>query len=160
MDQRQEILSAFDRLCKTLNADDFFGHLEFGQHGSGKFLIFKCRGCTGEYPSWVIYDQPLQADWVSLEEGVKEMNNLLERIPSEKPKHGEFYTYRHVLDALKELNDEQLDMTAMIYDPNTKESFAVSECFVVSNLPEEHYNEVELEDEQPLLVIGPVEGVS
>lgn len=74
----------------------------------------------------------------------------------------DFLTYRQVRDALNELSDEQLDMTASVYEPSTNEVVPISECFVVINLPDAHQEElngvVERWD-QPLLVIGPSAGL-
>lgn len=70
-----------------------------------------------------------------------------------------FYTFRQIKEAVNSLTEEQLDMTAMIYDSDAQESFAISECFLVSELPEKHRDEVELEDNQPLFVVGPVTGL-
>ena len=68
-----------------------------------------------------------------------------------------FYTYRKLLEALSELTDEQLDMTVSTYCPETNEIVPVGETFVASELPEKHYDEVDVEDDQPLLVLGFIE---
>ena len=73
----------------------------------------------------------------------------------------DFLTYRQVRDALNELSDEQLDMTASVYEPSTNEVVPISECFVVINLPDAHQEELNgvVENDQPLLVIGPSAGL-
>lgn len=74
----------------------------------------------------------------------------------------DFYTFRQLRDALNELSDEQLDMTASVYEPSTNEVIPISECFIVENLPDAHQEQLDgvVENDQPLLVIGPPEGLS
>jgi hypothetical protein len=73
----------------------------------------------------------------------------------------DWLTYRQVRDALNELTDEQLDMTASVYEPSTNEVIPISECFVVENFPDAHQEELDgvVENDQPLFVIGPPEGL-
>jgi hypothetical protein len=72
-----------------------------------------------------------------------------------KPK-AEFYTYRELLEALKELTEEQLDMTAAVYDTDIGEVMPVTETFVVNNMPIWHQQALAgyCDEEQPLLCIG------
>jgi len=74
---------------------------------------------------------------------------------------GDYYTYRELLAALQELSEDQLDMTASTYDPTTNEVVPISETFVVSELPIRHQIELDgvVENDQPLLVVGPSEGI-
>ena len=66
----------------------------------------------------------------------------------------DFVTYRYILEALKELSDEQLDMTAYVY--YTGEVIPITDTFIVLNLPDNHRLELDgvVEDEQPLFVVG------
>jgi hypothetical protein len=72
-----------------------------------------------------------------------------------RPK-GDFYTYRELIEALKELSEEQLDMTAAVYDTDTDEVIAVTETFIVSNMPLSRQQALAgyCDEEQPLLCIG------
>lgn len=74
---------------------------------------------------------------------------------------GDYYTYRELLAALQELSEDQLDMTASTYDPDTNEVVPISETFVVGNLPVRHQIELDgvVENDQPLLVLGTPEGI-
>lgn len=74
---------------------------------------------------------------------------------------GDFYTYRELLAALQELSEDQLDMTASTYDPNTHEVVPISETFIVANLPVRHQIELDgvVENDQPLLVMGMPDGI-
>ena len=42
------------------------------------------------------------------------------------------YTYRDLLDSLKELSDEQLDTHVVIYDPNNQECFPSDQVSLLS----------------------------
>lgn len=68
----------------------------------------------------------------------------------------DFVTYRHILEALKELSDEQLDMTASVYDTDIGEVIPITDTFTVLNLPDNHREELDgvVEDDQPLLIVG------
>ena len=69
----------------------------------------------------------------------------------------DFVTYRHIRDALNELSDEQLDMTACIYESDTMEVFDISDTYTVENFPKRHREELlnsAFEDNQPLFVVG------
>ena len=66
----------------------------------------------------------------------------------------DFFTYRKLLEAISSLTEDQLDMTVSTYCPETNEVVPVGEAFVASELPEKHYDEVDVEDDQPLLVLG------
>lgn len=67
----------------------------------------------------------------------------------------EFYTFRQIRDALNELSEEQLDMTASVYDPDIHEVFPIRECFIVENMSKEHQERLDgvVENDQPLLVL-------
>lgn len=73
----------------------------------------------------------------------------------------DYYTYRELLAALQELSEDQLDMTASTYDPNTHEVVPISETFVVGNLPIRHQIELDgvVENDQPVLVLGLPDGI-
>lgn len=72
-----------------------------------------------------------------------------------------FLTFRELREAINELSEEQLNMTASVYDSHATEVYAISECFVTHNLPQNHQEELDgvVEENQPLLVIGPPEGL-
>lgn len=67
-----------------------------------------------------------------------------------------FVTYRHILEALKELSDEQLDMTASVYETDIREVIPITDTYTVENLPDNHRLELDgvVENEQPLLIVG------
>jgi hypothetical protein len=59
-------------------------------------------------------------------------------------------TYRKLLDALKELSSEQLDMSVTVYDPDTEECIPVYDTVISDVIPELDM------DPQPLLVLNKV----
>ena len=63
-------------------------------------------------------------------------------------------TYRELKEALAELSEGQLGMDVTVYDSEIKESVMVNELFTVGNLPMRHFDEIDMDDEQPLLVLG------
>lgn len=74
----------------------------------------------------------------------------------------DYLTYRKIRDALNELSEEQLDMTASVYEPSTNEVIPISECFIVENLPDAHQEALDgvVENDQPLFVVGSPEGLT
>jgi hypothetical protein len=78
----------------------------------------------------------------------------------------EWTTYRQIRDALNELSEEQLDMTASIYEPEMDEVIPISECFIVTvrtylkgveNMPQRYQDALDgvVESNQPLFIVGP-----
>lgn len=74
----------------------------------------------------------------------------------------EWTTYRQIRDALNELSEEQLDMTASIYEPDMDEVIPISECFIVENMPMRYQEALDgvVESNQPLFIAGPPEGLT
>lgn len=64
------------------------------------------------------------------------------------------YTLKDLLEALQELSPSQLSMTATVLDVSTNEAFPINECFIFSELPARHADELDFEDDQPLFVVG------
>jgi hypothetical protein len=73
----------------------------------------------------------------------------------------DWLTYRQILAALNELSEEQLDMTASVYEPSTNEVVPISETWIVENMPPAHQEQLQgiVESEQPLFVTGMPEGL-
>lgn len=61
-------------------------------------------------------------------------------------------TYRELLAALNELSDEQLDMTASIFDTESEEIYPLKETTLASELSLMDVDGV-VEENQPLMVI-------
>lgn len=72
-----------------------------------------------------------------------------------------FLSFRELRDALNNLPDELLNRTASVYAPEYGEVFPISEVFIAEYLPKSHWEELDgvVEEDQPLLVIGPPEGL-
>ncbi len=121
-----------------------------------KFILDNNDG-TGSYCEDDVSICKLISDKMGIELNLNEAG-IVRSLCASSEKAG-FYTFRQIKEAVNSLTEEQLDMTAMIYDSDVKETFAISECFLVSELPNEHRDEVELEDNQPLFVVGPAEGL-
>lgn len=64
-------------------------------------------------------------------------------------------TYRQLLAALKELGDEQLDMSVTVINAGEHEAYPVQDVSLVSELDEDVLDEWDgtLEDSQPVLII-------
>lgn len=63
-------------------------------------------------------------------------------------------TFRQIRDALNELSDEQLDMSATVYDHDVEEAYPVYDTFIFSELPQKYQDNIDLDDDQPLFLIG------
>lgn len=59
-------------------------------------------------------------------------------------------TYRKLLEALKELSDEQLDTSVTVYDPDTEECIPIYDTILSDMIPDLDM------DPQPLLVVNKV----
>lgn len=59
-------------------------------------------------------------------------------------------SYRQLKEALNELTDEQLDMTVTIW--NTDEAYVIMDYMTVENLPNEQFENQDMDDSQPLLI--------
>lgn len=68
-------------------------------------------------------------------------------------------TWREIKDALNELSEEQLQMSAVILDADRMETMPITNSFLLSELPSRFQEEFEdvYDDDVPLLVIGNIE---
>lgn len=73
----------------------------------------------------------------------------------------DYLTYRQIRDALNELSEEQLDMTASVYEPEMNEVIPISETWIVENMPAFYQDQLDgiVENDQPLFVTGTPEGL-
>jgi hypothetical protein len=63
-----------------------------------------------------------------------------------------FATYRELLEALKQLGDDELDMTVTVYDCIAEEAFPVDDYCVASEVGDCNIEDM-FEDTQPVLII-------
>jgi len=61
--------------------------------------------------------------------------------------------YRELLEALKELSEEQLDMSASVFLTGAQEIIDIHHFSLVSQLPKADQDEIDDDPQQPLLIV-------